>query len=206
MSYSYTYKEAPTAAPTKEMPSPDELAEFCTEATAAWGFMGPPPEGCCYDFFEPCEDGSDCIYDYSERTEGYPLEFLGHCEGSASDLAPPLGPAAYEETRDPSGTCLTTDWRATPPSTIAGTVLRGESHSTVMKIDWTGATYSGSREWLLNLGNPGGGAEHWLWNGGNSIQFGMWNGAPQIYSLDIQSCQSLATTYDASSGQYVLPY
>ena len=59
------------------MPSPDELAEFCTEATAAWGFMGPPPEGCCYDFFEPCEDGSDCIYDYSERTEGYPLEFLG---------------------------------------------------------------------------------------------------------------------------------
>ena len=66
----------------------------------------------------------------------------------------PLGPAAFDEASD---SC-----RWTPDSNVAGTVLTGESHSTVMKIDWTGVTYSGSREWLLTLGYPGPGAEHWL--------------------------------------------
>jgi len=73
----------------------------------------------------------------------------------------------------------------------------------MMKIDWTSAAYSGTRQWLLNLGQKTTGANHWLWNGGSSIQFGKWNGQ-QIRSYDISSCNYLATTYDSSSSEYVL--
>jgi len=104
----------------------------------------------------------------SDGSGGFMLSGMGTTrvfDLAACGPAPPLGPAAFDEASD---SC-----RWTKDPAVAGTVLTGESHSTVMKIDWTGATHTGARQWLLTLGHPGTGAEHWLWNGDN-IQFGAW--------------------------------
>ena len=114
---------------------------------------------------------------------------------STSEPTEALGDADFDETSDD---CR---WE----STLDGDDLGSSSHSTIMKIDWTDATYSGSREWLLNLGQTGTGAEHWLWSGGSDIQIGVYNGGDegnQIDSYDISSCTYLATTYDSSSYEY----
>jgi len=66
-------------------------------------------------------------------------------------------------------------------------------------------TYGNSRQWFLNVGQYGTGAEHWLWNGGTSIQFGRWNGGQIGSGSGIATQTSLAwfsTTYDGSSGDY----
>ena len=104
-----------------------------------------------------------------------------------------LGEADFDETSDD---CR---WE----STLDGDDLGTSSHSTIMKVDWTDTTYSGSREWILNLGQGGTGAEHWLWNGDSDIQFGVWNG-DQISTADVSTCTYLATTYDSSSALYAL--
>jgi len=82
------------------------------------------------------------------------------------------------------------------------------------------------RQWILNLGQAGAGAQHWLWtptgqhgasrHGG--IQFGAWNGA-QIQTFDathdedfdpestkeiIAEASSLTTVFDAGTGTYQL--
>merc|ERR1711988_870347 len=79
---------------------------------------------------------------------------------------------------------------------LSGDTMGTSAHSIFMSLSM--ASYSGSREWLLNFGQSGSYAEHWLWNGDSSIQFGEWNGN-QISSADITSATTLATTYDGST-------
>jgi len=88
----------------------------------------------------------------------------------------------------------------------AGKTLGGESHSVVMALDFTDSKENAhKRQWILNIGQQGTGAEHWLWHpASGGIQMGMWNG-PQIGGVDISKAKhTLATVYDASSKTYSL--
>merc|ERR1712139_530377 len=65
-------------------------------------------------------------------------------------------------------------------------------------------TYTSSRQWFLNVGQYGTGAEHWLWNGGTSIQFGRWNGG-QISSgsgITTQTSEAWFSTTYTTGGVY----
>jgi len=88
----------------------------------------------------------------------------------------------------------------------AGKTLGGGSHSVVMALDFTDSKENAhKRQWILNIGQQGTGAEHWLWHpASGGIQMGMWNG-PQISGVDISKAKhTLATVYDASSKTYSL--
>ena len=88
----------------------------------------------------------------------------------------------------------------------AGKTLGGESHSVVMALDFTDSKENDhKRQWILNIGQQGTGAEHWLWHpASGGIQMGMWNG-PQIGGVDISKAKhTLATVYDATSKTYSL--
>ena len=54
----------------------------------------------------------------------------------------------------------------------------GRDHTIFMALRWS-SQWSSRRQWVLNFGQWDGGAEHWLWQGGDTIQFGRWSG-PQI--------------------------
>ena len=51
-----------------------------------------------------------------------------------------------------------------------------QDHTILMALSWS-SPWAEKRQWVLNFGQWDGGAEHWLWQGGDSIQFGRW-GAP----------------------------
>jgi hypothetical protein len=90
---------------------------------------------------------------------------------------------------------------------LPGAPLGTGSHSVVMAVEFNDATTAAARrQWILNIGQDGTGAEHWLYNahaGINRIQFGAWNGH-QIGEAEIHSAQTLATTYDGTSKTYSL--
>jgi len=59
------------------------------------------------------------------------------------------------------------------------------------------------RQWLLNLGQPNIGANHWLWNSNTQIQFGTWgarqiHGGRQIRTAVVNECTYLTTTFSGS--------
>jgi len=88
----------------------------------------------------------------------------------------------------------------------AGRTLGGESHSVVMALDFTDSKANAhQRQWILNIGQQGTGAEHWLYTpASGAIQFGVWNG-PQISGVDVSRANhTLATVYDAPSKTYAL--
>merc|ERR1712129_563636 len=88
----------------------------------------------------------------------------------------------------------------------AGKTLGGGSHSVVMALDFTDSKENAhKRQWILNIGQQGTGAEHWLWHpASGAIQFGVWNG-PQISGVDVSRANhTLATVYDAPSKTYAL--
>eukprot|EP00854_Cymbomonas_tetramitiformis_P003290 gene3290-4141_t len=94
------------------------------------------------------------------------------------------------------GRCRWTD-------TLPGNALRNTPHTIVMALTFNSGGYGGTREWLLNVGHVGSGAEHWLWRGGSVIQFGTWTASgshPQITNADIGSATAtLATVWDGST-------
>lgn len=70
----------------------------------------------------------------------------------------------------------------------------------------TSASQADKRQWILNLGQDGHGAEHWLYNARDrkeKIQFGEWNG-DQLREVDIFGARTIATTYDEASKVYAL--
>jgi len=78
---------------------------------------------------------------------------------------------------------------------IRAVIARG-AHTIHVKLDMP-AEYSSPRQWILNFGQEGTGANHWIWQG-SFIQFGTWNGQ-QIRDVDITQCTSLTTTFDGES-------
>lgn len=91
--------------------------------------------------------------------------------------------------------------------TLPGNPLGDTSHSVVVALRFNeDAADAGKRQWLLNIGQHGSGAEHWLHNAHHhehSIQFGAWNGR-QIGKADITKAKIISTTYDQGSKQYKL--
>jgi uncharacterized protein YegL len=63
---------------------------------------------------------------------------------------------------------------------------------------------SKKREWILNYGQSGSGAHHWLYNPDSSIQFGSWNGHQVHDPIYTQSKINILTTYDASKALYIM--
>merc|ERR1719204_1264036 len=76
-----------------------------------------------------------------------------------------------------------------------GRVFGKEAHTIHIKLEMP--EYSDPRQWILNLGQEGTGANHWIWRD-ESVQFGSWNGA-QIRKVDINSCTDLTTTFDGKN-------
>jgi len=88
----------------------------------------------------------------------------------------------------------------------AGKTLGSETHSVVMGVHFSGSKENTkTRQWILNIGQQGTGAEHWLWvPATGSIQFGVWNNA-QIRGVNISKAENtLATVYDAARKTYSL--
>lgn len=75
-----------------------------------------------------------------------------------------------------------------------GEILRDSAHTIHIEVVMP-ADHVGARQWILNLGQEGNGAHHWLWNSNDEIQFGVWDSNRQITGKDIRSCSSLTTTY-----------
>jgi len=73
-------------------------------------------------------------------------------------------------------------------------VFGKDAHTIHVKLDIP--EYSDPRQFILNLGQEGTGANHWIWRG-ETIQFGTFNG-PQIQEVDINSCTDLTTTFDGN--------
>jgi len=114
-------------------------------------------------------------------------------------LCSPSGQPAYESR--PEGKC------ATYQDKLPGAALGSNSHSTVMSLEFHPESSNATkRQWILNIGQSGAGAEHWLWNahaGENRVQFGRWNGG-QIGVAEINNAKVIATTYDSSTLTYKL--
>jgi len=73
-------------------------------------------------------------------------------------------------------------------------VFGKDAHTIHVKLDIP--EYSDPRQFILNLGQEGTGANHWIWRG-ETVQFGTFNG-PQIQEVDINSCTDLTTTFDGN--------
>merc|ERR1712188_92636 len=58
-------------------------------------------------------------------------------------------------------------------TTYSGSTLGSGAHT--FHVYGYFGSYANSRQWFLNVGQYGTGAEHWLWNGNNNIQWGAWN-------------------------------
>jgi len=75
--------------------------------------------------------------------------------------------------------------------------VRGSAQTLFCALRWN-SEWAGRRQWVLNFGQWNGGAEHWLWGGGDSIQFGRWGG-PQIGNAPMSGASVLATVYEGST-------
>ena len=94
-------------------------------------------------------------------------------------------------------------------------------HVTLDMPDYESVRNLDKRQWILNLGQEGQKAEHWLWSpsgkvGGTAyvdIQFGGWSWGNQITAFNwepatthwrISAAKSLTTTYNTATGNYNL--
>jgi hypothetical protein len=81
-----------------------------------------------------------------------------------------------------------------------GVTPRQDDHTIFCALRWS-SQYADRRQWVLNFGQWNSFAEHWLWNGDDKIQFGMWGGA-QIESAPMKGSSVLATV--KQGGTYTL--
>jgi len=78
-----------------------------------------------------------------------------------------------------------------------GEVLGNSAHTIHVELDMP-VSFEGARQWILNLGQEGKGANHWIWNerGDDGVQFGRWGSkSSQVRDAHINSCKFLTTTY-----------
>merc|ERR1711951_63841 len=78
-----------------------------------------------------------------------------------------------------------------------GEVLGNSAHTIHVELDMP-ASFEGARQWILNLGQEGKGANHWIWNErrDEGVQFGRWGSkSDQVRDAHINSCKFLTTTY-----------
>jgi len=87
---------------------------------------------------------------------------------------------------------------------LPGAPLGKNAHTVIMSLGVKTSDFK-KRQWLFNLGQAGSGANHWLWNNGNKIQFGAWGGT-QISKGDILTgypkgsmAKIIASVYDGKS-------
>jgi len=118
-----------------------------------------------------------------DMAESSLIHFRSRDENLAHEAAPP----AWYESRSPDGKCTWDD-------KIPGAPLGKEPHTIVMSLKFETSGYS-KRQWIFNLGQDTTGAEHWLWNNGNNVQFGTWNGHQVATISDITKARTLATVY-----------
>ena len=97
----------------------------------------------------------------------------------------------------------------------SGAALGTASNTWIMNVRDLPTMGAPNRLWLLNVGQPGTKAQHWLWHtatagshaghaaGSAKIQVGIWNGAQiqgnGISALKVQEAEVIATTYDAET-------
>jgi len=91
---------------------------------------------------------------------------------------------------------------AQPGSCLAGMYDMGEvlgstPHTIHTRLYFPDAEPA-DRQWILNLGQAGNGAEHWLWHDNKHIQFGVW-GVIAINDAEITQCTYLSTTYSGTT-------
>jgi len=91
---------------------------------------------------------------------------------------------------------------AQPGSCLAGMYDMGEvlgstPHTIQTRLYFPDAEPA-DRQWILNLGQAGNGAEHWLWHDNKHIQFGVW-GVIAINDAEITQCTYLSTTYSGTT-------
>merc|ERR1719384_1691356 len=77
-----------------------------------------------------------------------------------------------------------------------------------MTLDVPSSAQFSVRQWLLNVGQEGRGAHHWIWNRNDFIQFGTWGGAAaggrQIGQAPMTTAKSLATVWDGTTYELYL--
>jgi len=100
----------------------------------------------------------------------------------------PVAPIADYKSRNKA--CTYTD-------KLPGAALGKNAHTVIMSLGVKTSDFK-KRQWLFNLGQAGSGANHWLWNNGNKIQFGAWGGT-QISKGDITKAKIVASVYDGKS-------
>jgi len=90
----------------------------------------------------------------------------------------------------------------------SGAALGTASNTWIMNVRDLPTMGAPNRQWLLNVGQTGTKAQHWLWHtahaaGSAKIQIGIWNGAQidgnGISALKVQEAEVIATTYDAET-------
>jgi len=105
--------------------------------------------------------------------------------------APPPAPVApTPDYKSRNKACTYTD-------KLPGAALGRNAHTVIMSLSVKTSGFK-KRQWLFNLGQAGKGANHWLWNNGNKIQFGAWSGT-QISKGDIAKAKIVASVYDGKS-------
>jgi len=128
-------------------------------------------------------DNANCASTWEYEVKGVILD-------ESTQVAPVIPKADYES-RPPTGKCVYTD-------TLPGANLAKGAHTVIMNLAFKNAAYN-KRQWVLNLGQAGTGANHWLWNNDARIQFGPWNGGrSQIKQGDISKAKTLATVFDGA--------
>jgi len=116
----------------------------------------------------------------------------------------------------PGNTVVQADFESRPQAsscerytdTLPGSNLGAGPHTVVMalRID---AGNTPARQWIMNIGQTGIGAEHWIYNkhtGMDNIQFGAWatNAGNQLTKGSISRANTLATTYNDVTKEYKL--
>ena len=84
--------------------------------------------------------------------------------------------------------------------------LGNQAHTVSAWVRFPSGEFSGSRQWLLTLGQATSGSLHWLWKGGTAIQFGRWAGGDvgvsQIQTLPAKVLDgeehAIVTVFDGS--------
>jgi len=114
----------------------------------------------------------------------------------------PVAPTADYKSRRAAGSC--TGYKGYTDK-LPGGALGRNAHTVIMSLTGPMPGPWGKRQWIFNLGQAGKGANHWLWNNGNKIQFGAWGGT-QISKGDILTgypkgsmAKIIASVYDGKS-------
>jgi len=111
---------------------------------------------------------------------------LPKCGGEGAQA--PAAPIAALMSRNKA--CTYTD-------TLPGAALGNKAHTVIMSLSVKTSGFS-KRQWVFNLGQAGKGANHWLWNNADKIQFGAWSGT-QISKGGISKAKIVASVYDGTT-------